>query len=262
MANTALELRPHQREAVSATTRVLSNHSRASVIAACGTGKTLIAARTAARLAPRGLVLVLLPTLDLLSQTIRSWRLAGRRGAAVAVCSQRQALDHEPLGADVPLTTNPAELASLAGQFSPGPATVYATYASLPAVIAAHRDHHLPTWDLVVVDEAHRTAGRLGKAWAAIHHDDQVPAARRLYLTATPASGTPKTPRTATGQRQWPPWTTRPSSAPSPTTSTSPMPSISDCSPTTRSSSPSSPTPTCATGSPPEPARASTDCTW
>lgn len=39
---------------------------------------------------------------------------------------------------------------------------------------------------MVVVDEAHRTAGRRGKAWAAVHHDDQVPSTRRLYLTATP----------------------------------------------------------------------------
>lgn len=186
MATTPLELRPHQKDAVAAATRTLGQHPRASVIAACGTGKTLIAARTTARIAPRGRVLVLLPTLDLLSQTIRSWSLAGRKGTAIAVCSQRQALDHEPLGADVPLTTDPAELASLVGQASPGPVTGYATYASLPAVIAAHRDHHLPSWDLVVVDEAHRTAGRLGKAWAAVHHDDQVPAARRLYLTATP----------------------------------------------------------------------------
>lgn len=186
MPTADIELRPHQKEAVTATTTMLRARPRASVVAACGTGKTLIAARTTARIAPRGQVLVLLPTLDLLSQTIRSWRLAGRKGAAIAVCSQRQALDHEPLGADVPLTTNPAELASLVEQFSRGPVTVYATYASLPAVIATHRDHHLPTWDLVVVDEAHRTAGRLGKAWAAIHHDDQVPAARRLYLTATP----------------------------------------------------------------------------
>ncbi|MGW7282160.1 Helicase associated domain protein [Streptomyces sp. NPDC054844] len=181
-----IQLRPHQKEAVAATTATLRDHARASVIAACGTGKTLIAARTTARIAPRGRVLVLLPTLDLLSQTIRSWRLAGRKGTAIAVCSQRQALDHEPLGADIPLTTDPAELAALVGQSSPSPVTVYATYASLPAVIAAHRDHRLPTWDLAVVDEAHRTAGRLGKAWAAVHHDDQVPAARRLYLTATP----------------------------------------------------------------------------
>ncbi|WP_159024417.1 DEAD/DEAH box helicase family protein, partial [Streptomyces scabiei] len=148
MATTPLELRPHQREAVSATTRVLGNHPRASVIAACGTGKTLIAARTTARIAPRGRVLVLLPTLDLLSQTIRSWRLAGRKGTTVAVCSQRQALDHEPLGADIPLTTNPAELNALTTTPRPGPVTVYATYASLPAVIAAHRDHRLPSWDL------------------------------------------------------------------------------------------------------------------
>ncbi|MFF1263565.1 Helicase associated domain protein [Streptomyces sp. NPDC058321] len=186
MPSTDIELRPHQKEAVSATTRVLGTHPRASVIAACGTGKTLIAARTTARVAPRGRVLVLLPTLDLLSQTIRSWRLAGRKGTAVAVCSQRQALDHEPLGADIPLTTNPSELTALTTTPQPGPVTTYATYASLPAVVTAHRDHHLPPWDLVVVDEAHRTAGRLGKAWAAVHHDDQVPAARRLYLTATP----------------------------------------------------------------------------
>ncbi|MFI0162111.1 Helicase associated domain protein [Streptomyces albidoflavus] len=181
-----IELRPHQKEAVAATAATLRAHTRASVIAACGTGKTLIAARTTARITPRGRVLVLLPTLDLLSQTIRSWRAAGRKGTTIAVCSARQALDHEPLGADVPLTTDPGEVSALTAAAGPGPVTAYATYASLPAVIAAHHDHRLPPWDLVVVDEAHRTAGRLGKSWAAVHHDDQVPAARRLYLTATP----------------------------------------------------------------------------
>ncbi|WP_405485407.1 hypothetical protein [Streptomyces sp. NBC_00009] len=34
----------------------MGQHPRASVIAACGTGKTLIAARTTARIAPRGRV--------------------------------------------------------------------------------------------------------------------------------------------------------------------------------------------------------------
>ncbi|WP_324616570.1 hypothetical protein [Streptomyces sp. TN58] len=58
-------------------------------------------------------MLVLLPTVDLLSQTIRSWRLAGRKGTTVAVCSARQALDHEPVGTDIPLTTDPAELTAL-----------------------------------------------------------------------------------------------------------------------------------------------------
>ncbi|MGW7520411.1 Helicase associated domain protein [Streptomyces sp. NPDC054796] len=186
MAPVELTLRPHQKDAVAAVVRVLSQHARASVIAACGTGKTLIAARTTARLAPRGRVLVLVPTLDLLSQAIGSWRAAGRKGPALAVCSARQAHEHQPVSTTVTMTTDPARLATCVQDAGTGPVTAYATYASLPTLVTAHRDHFLPSWDLTVVDEAHRTAGRLGKAWAAVHHDDQVPAARRLYLTATP----------------------------------------------------------------------------
>ncbi|MBW5262874.1 helicase, partial [Streptomyces sp. P01-F02] len=40
--------------------------------------------------------------------------------------------------------------------------------------------------DLICVDEAHRTSGSLGKAWAVVHDQEQLPAMRRLYLTATP----------------------------------------------------------------------------
>lgn len=40
--------------------------------------------------------------------------------------------------------------------------------------------------DLAVVDEAHRTSGSMGKAWADIHDQTVIPAHRRLYLTATP----------------------------------------------------------------------------
>ncbi|MEI5011681.1 Helicase associated domain protein [Streptomyces sp. PmtA] len=185
MALSDIELRPHQKDAVTAAVRTLRAHARATVIAACGTGKTLIAARTAARLAAHGRVLVLVPTLDLLSQTARSWHAAGRKGRAVAVCSARQAIDHTPAG-NLPMTTDPTELTTLTPAEAGGSVTVYATYASLPTLLAAHHSHRLPAWDFAVVDEAHRTAGRLGKAWAAIHHDDQIPANRRLYLTATP----------------------------------------------------------------------------
>lgn len=186
MPTADIELRPHQQQAVTSAARILRTTARASVVAACGTGKTVIAARTAARLTPRGRVLVLVPTLDLLAQTARVWRAAGRKGPAIAVCSARQALDHDPVGGDTPMTTSPQELAARLPPDLAGPVTVYATYASLHAVASAHHAFGLPRWDLAVVDEAHRTAGRLGKAWSAIHHDDQVPAARRLYLTATP----------------------------------------------------------------------------
>ncbi|WP_405551132.1 Helicase associated domain protein (plasmid) [Streptomyces globisporus] len=35
-------------------------------------------------------------------------------------------------------------------------------------------------------DEAHRTSGSMGKAWAGVHHQGVIPSYRRLYLTATP----------------------------------------------------------------------------
>lgn len=186
------ELRPHQVEAVDAAVRALdappggipANGLRASVVMACGTGKTMVAAHSARRLVRNGRVLVLLPTLDLLTQTVREWRREGRTGPSVAVCS----LDDNPelWAADVRTTTNALRLAMW---HKAGPVTVYATYASLPVLAAALNGAYgqrMAPFDLAVVDEAHRTSGALGKAWAAVHQQSEIPAARRLYLTATP----------------------------------------------------------------------------
>ncbi|MFC8454599.1 DEAD/DEAH box helicase family protein [Kitasatospora sp. NPDC057223] len=160
----------------------------ATVVAATGSGKTLIAAGCARRLAVRGRVLV--PTIELLEQTAEAGSLrGGRRGLAVAACSRQEALESAEAGCRVHarVTTQAARLADLVADEKAGePVTVYATYASLERIVQAHKLHRLPAWDLVVIDEAHRTAGSEGKAWAAVHADDQVPAKRRLYFTATP----------------------------------------------------------------------------
>ncbi|GAA2495781.1 DEAD/DEAH box helicase [Streptomyces thermolineatus] len=149
------------------------------MIAACGTGKTRIAAGVAERLRA-GRVLVLVPTLDLLVQTVTAWREAGRGGAMVGVCSLRG--DTGPV---LPSTTNAGELAAWAKGLER--VTVFATYASL-GLGTLERAHTagLGAWDLVVVDEAHRTSGAAGKPWAAVHDQQRVPAVSRLYTTATP----------------------------------------------------------------------------
>nr|WP_265568942.1 DEAD/DEAH box helicase [Streptomyces hygroscopicus] len=157
---------------------------RGQVHAACGTGKTVIAAAAAKRMVPRGRVLVVMPTLDLLSQTVRAWRAVGHTGPAVAVCSMQE--DPELWHLQVRATTNPIQLALWHGQ---GPVTIYATYASLGVLAEAFEGAYgqkLSPVDFACVDEAHRTSGSLGKAWAAIHDQAVIPAARRLYLTATP----------------------------------------------------------------------------
>ncbi|WP_153466812.1 DEAD/DEAH box helicase [Streptomyces kaniharaensis] len=185
-----LPLHWFQKDAVAAAVRAVKNGGRATVVAATGSGKTLIAAGCARRLAARGVVLVLVPTIELLEQTAEAWSLkGGRRGLAVAACSREEALESAEAGGRIraQVSTQAARIADLVTSAKPGePVTVYATYASLERIVQAHQLHGLPAWDLVVVDEAHRTAGSDGKAWAAVHADDQVPAVRRLYFTATP----------------------------------------------------------------------------
>ncbi|MEU6632112.1 Helicase associated domain protein [Streptomyces parvus] len=206
-----ITLRPHQVEAVDRIVAGLSLPAsgtmpagglRGQVHMATGTGKTITAAMAALRLCPTGMIGVLVPTLDLLTQTIEAWRRAGHHGPAVAVCSLGADPLLEALG--VRCTTNPTQLALWANS---GPLLVFATYASLagqgfaddqddtpdaaaPGVLEqALRGSYgqkMAPFDLVVVDEAHRTSGDGSKAWAGIHDQARFPAARRLYMTATP----------------------------------------------------------------------------
>ncbi|MBB4796280.1 superfamily II DNA or RNA helicase [Streptomyces nodosus] len=145
---------------------------------ATGSGKSLVATRSAEEL-QAGRVLVLVPSLDLLAQTETAWRAGGRSGPMIGVSSLR--------GEDVyfPNTTDVGELVDWARPFDK--VTVFATYASL-GLGTLERAHKagLPGWDLIVVDEAHRTSGRLGKPWAVVHDNTRIPSLRRLYMTATP----------------------------------------------------------------------------
>src|SRR3954451_7788890 len=92
-ATTTLDLRDHQRAALTAGLRGLADHDRGQIVMACGTGKTLTALRFAeARDANR--MLVLLPSLALLAQTLREWRQQTRTPFhAIAVCSDPTVVD-------------------------------------------------------------------------------------------------------------------------------------------------------------------------
>ncbi|CAL9669272.1 hypothetical protein SUDANB15_07363 [Streptomyces sp. enrichment culture] len=172
-------------------------------MSATGSGKTITAATCALECFPGGRILVTVPTLDLLVQTAQAWRAVGHRSPMVAVCS----LENDPVLNElgVRTTTNPIQLALWAGS---GPVVVFATYASLmdrediddpagqgkvrgplEAALAGGRrlyGQRMAGFDLAIVDEAHGTAGDLGRPWAAIHDNARIPADYRLYLTATP----------------------------------------------------------------------------
>ncbi|MET9190300.1 DEAD/DEAH box helicase [Streptomyces tendae] len=177
--------------------------ARGTIVSATGSGKTITAAACALESFADGRILVTLPTLDLLAQTAQAWRLVGHRAPMVAVCS----LENDPVLKElgVRTTTNPIQLALWAGS---GPVVVFATYASLvdredidapegqrkvrgpleAALAGGERlyGQRMNGFSLAVIDEAHSTAGDLGRPWAAIHDNARIPADFRLYLTATP----------------------------------------------------------------------------
>ncbi|WP_159395138.1 DEAD/DEAH box helicase family protein, partial [Streptomyces albireticuli] len=178
-------LRPDQQQAVAKAVRHLARpHTRGHIVSACGTGKTLIALRTAEALDACHL-LIAVPSLDLIAQWARSARADGRTEALMAVSSLNAAKHPVLAGAGVHSTNSPGFLASWLARNEQ--ATVFVTLDSLPKVEqAAHTSHPAPVFDLLVVDEAHRTAGSWAKEWTALHDNARIPADRRLYLTATP----------------------------------------------------------------------------
>ncbi|OKI91859.1 helicase [Streptomyces sp. CB01249] len=177
--------------------------ARSTIVSATGSGKTITAAACALESFTDGRILVTVPTLDLLAQTAQAWRAVGHRAPMVAVCSLENDQVLNALG--VHTTTNPIQLALWAGH---GPVVVFATYASLvdredidapegqrkvrgpleAALAGGERlyGQRMDAFDLAIVDEAHGTAGDLGRPWAAIHDNTRIPADFRLYLTATP----------------------------------------------------------------------------
>lgn len=184
----ALTPRADQVEALDEIERwATSKESRAQVVRACGTGKTLIAILAADRLRARR-ILVLVPTLDLLRQTARAWARSAQSGRRTAwVCSDRTADPDGPARhGQLPVrTTDPAELAALLE--SAEPLLVLCTYDSSRTLADAAEAAAAEPFDLAVIDEAHRCAGPVASAHRTILQDAVLQAKRRLFFTATPA---------------------------------------------------------------------------
>lgn len=182
-------LRPDQQRAVDSGVRGLRKPgARGHMVSACGTGKTLIALRTAEALGINQL-LVAVPSRDLIGQWAAAARADGRHEALMAV-SSLDAGKHPALAGAGAVSTNSGEylaywLARRGKRCER--AIVFVTLDSLSRIEEAqHSVFTAPVFDLLIVDEAHRTAGSWDKEWTMVHDNQRVPAERRLYLTATP----------------------------------------------------------------------------
>jgi superfamily II DNA or RNA helicase len=180
--------RPHQRQAVNDIVQGLATNERGQVVMACGTGKTLVARFLHDQLVSHK-TLVMVPSLSLLKQTLREW-LAVEPFDYLAVCSDDTvaAEEHDAVVAStselgVPVTTNPGEIASFLRRSTSG--VVFATYQSSPRIAEA-QEGHVPAFDLVICDEAHRCTGPLAGPFTTILDPAKIKAHRRVFMTATP----------------------------------------------------------------------------
>lgn len=198
------QLRPHQKDALDAVRTGLAEADRGKLIMACGTGKTFTSLKIAEDLAgPGKLVLLLVPSLALMSQTVREWTADTETPLhSFAVCSDTQVGKRRQNRDDVaeidvldlafPATTDAAKLAL--GAASPEPEkmrVVFATYQSIQVIADAQASHGLPEFDLIICDEAHRTtgatlAGEDESNFVKVHSNDVIRGKKRLYMTATP----------------------------------------------------------------------------
>ena len=202
---TKKQLRDHQRFALDAVKRGLSDADRGKLIMACGTGKTFTALKIAEELAGAGKrVLFLVPSLNLLSQTLTEWTQESAIPLhSFAVCSDSdvgkkrkkdddtvQTFTHE---LRYPATTEPARLATEMSKRHDAQhlSVVYSTYHSIDVISRAQHEHGLENFDLIICDEAHRTTGATFDTedesnFVKVHDADYIRAAKRIYMTATP----------------------------------------------------------------------------
>lgn len=196
-------LRPHQQQALEAVTAGFAEHDRGKLIMACGTGKTFTALKIAEHLAGKGKqVLVLVPSLALIAQTVREWTNdTTTELRSFAVCSDAQVgkrrvsntdiAEIEAHELDFPATTNPTKLTERASvPDSERMTVVFSTYQSIPVITAAQQEG-LAAFDLIICDEAHRTTGAKIEGeeesnFVRVHDNKYVNGAKRLYMTATP----------------------------------------------------------------------------
>ncbi|MCH9728430.1 MAG: DEAD/DEAH box helicase family protein, partial [Actinomycetia bacterium] len=196
--------RPHQITAIEAVRAGYAvGNDRGKLIMACGTGKTFTALKLAEQLAADNAgsarVLFLVPSISLLSQSLREWTAQTALDIrAFAVCSDtkvgrlRNTEDFNVHDVPIPVTTNPAALAEAMAhrKRAKGLTVVFSTYQSLPTVADAQA-LGVDDFDLVICDEAHRTtgftlAGEDDSNFVRIHDNTYLRADRRLYMTATP----------------------------------------------------------------------------
>ena len=172
------KLRAHQIEAVQKLSKhYKSGKSRASIFHCCRSGKSLTSVALHKQVKSKASI-VFVPSISLISQTISDWKPNLPRARFLVVCGDRSAHIGQ-------VTTSPAKIREFIREFKNEEIVIFCTYLSSGRICNALSKLEDFKFDLMIADEAHRSAGVDLKSAKYIHFDDCINATNRLYMTAT-----------------------------------------------------------------------------
>lgn len=204
------KLRKYQETAINNSVNYFKDHDRGKLIMAPGTGKTFTSLKIAEALMNdqkkhQFYVLYLVPSIQLLTQTLFNWNndvsddihMTSFSVVSDSKANKKKGKDDDILGAkDIGFepTTNVEELVKnfkYAERIDTGNemTVVFSTYQSIDVIHKA-QEQGIPEFDLIIADEAHRTASTTklneDSAFTEVHSNKNVQGKLRLYQTATP----------------------------------------------------------------------------
>ncbi|MBR1860097.1 MAG: DEAD/DEAH box helicase [Selenomonadaceae bacterium] len=198
--NNQRNILPHQIQAVDAAHEYFKTKDRGKLIMPCGTGKTFTSLKIAENeIGDDGVVLFLVPSTTMLKQALFEWATFSENPVnAICVCSDPKNLkfgDDEIVNTAIPLPTI-TDVDNLIQQINSefklkrsSLNVIFATYQYVDVISEAQKQFNFE-FDLIVIDEAHRTTEFVEQDGAdnffRIHDNNFIKAKRRLYMTATP----------------------------------------------------------------------------
>lgn len=189
------EPREYQLEAITAVVNHFKENDRGQLILPCGAGKTLTSLWIKEALQATN-TLVLVPSLALLRQIKKEWNKSfNKQFIRLNVCSEKD-IDNDKNVENDSLIVHTYEIPgnvtsdkNIIAEFlkQPNNKVVFSTYQSLQAVVNALEILPDFRFDLVLADEAHKTAGFEDQnKFTLVHNAEKLRSSKRLYMTATP----------------------------------------------------------------------------
>lgn len=184
----------HQNIAIDDIMQELVVSDRCQYISHCGTGKTLVSQKVVEEFISnmnKSIVLILVPSLDLLSQFFKSWKSNTSISSHVKpyiLCSDNEIINGDGINSrsDYLSVMKNCFVNDLAAYLASDVEhkLVFSTYHSVDLMSDILEDLGLYI-DIAVFDEAHKTTGEFNKSFSYALYDHNIKIVKRLFMTAT-----------------------------------------------------------------------------